>query len=148
MWNIKPFHRCFKVNHQGLHELGKDIGERKVKARKFQQMIMGLGHDPGRIASRGKQISSVYAGYAIKDPGCGDVIGAAEKSPTILINGTASLRDSTYKLQRVTTCPVRTLSSAASTMRSELIASSTWPLMSRSWRIASRNSSCSRLHSS
>ncbi len=48
----------------------------------------------------------------------------------------------------LTTCPVRMLSSAANTMRSELIASAQWSVRSTSPRIAFRNSRCSRSQSS
>jgi hypothetical protein len=51
-------------------------------------------------------------------------------------------------LQSFTTCPVRMLSSAAKTMRSELIASSRCSLRSTSPRIALRNRRCSRSQSS
>jgi hypothetical protein len=66
-------------------------------------MIVGFGNQPGRIGSGVKKISSVYAGDTIEDPCCGDVICASEKSPAILVDGTATLGDCAFKFQRVTT---------------------------------------------
>ncbi len=74
----------------------------------------------------------IYAGNAIEDPRGGNIIGTAKISQAVLVNRARPLRYGADKLQRATTWPVRTLSSAASTMRSELMASSTWPLISRS----------------
>ena len=51
------------------------------------------------------------------------------------------------RIYSLTTCPVRMLSSAANTMRSELIASAQWSVRSTSPRIARRNSRCSRSQS-
>ena len=86
MWNIKTFHSYFKVSYQGLYETGKDVMERKFKACEFQQMVVGFGDQPSCIGTLGQKIYPIYASYAVKDPGCRDFVGIAEKPPTVLVD--------------------------------------------------------------
>ena len=108
---------------------------------------MGARHQPLRIAPRWQIIAAVDAGDAIEDPRGADVI-TPDDAIAVLVDRPAALAHGADELHSFTTSPVLTLSSAARTIFSEFIASCTCASMSRSCRMASRNSICSRLQSS
>src|SRR5438105_1813288 len=111
-------------------------------------MSMGAFHQPLSVALGRQVIPVIDAGDSVEDPGGGHILRGPQIAKPILVDRTAPLGDGACKPQSLTTLPVRTLSSAASTMRRELMASSTCEDMSRLFTIASRKSRCSRLHSS
>jgi hypothetical protein len=83
---INAFCRCFKVNYQAVNEFGENLLQRKLKTGECPQMLMGLGDEPGRIASAAEITPLVYAGDTVKDPCGGNITGAAEKSQAILVD--------------------------------------------------------------
>jgi hypothetical protein len=117
--------RLAHIVTQPVHQLRQQGLQRHLIRCQTLQPCAGFQNKPAGIARCVKQLGLIDAGHTIQHPCNGNVLRRSRVAPVILVMGTAAVADRSDQPHNLTTCPVRTLSSAARTIRNELIASAT-----------------------